>query len=133
MQILSDESFKTIKQRRRTLSQQSKEILNRWLTEHIAHPFPSVEEKQQLCDATGTTLEQVTVWFVNARARKAAQSQAQLDSASAGNVVESESEKSDAAPLTLSKRKRARRAQCFAWKSQRRILYFPTINTTSYI
>jgi hypothetical protein len=46
-------------------------VLQAWMfsPEHIAHPYPTGAEKQELADATGITLKQVTTWFMNGRKR----------------------------------------------------------------
>jgi len=55
----------------RSLPQQAKDILYKWLfsNEHFSDPFPSKEEKQELANRTGLTLNQINTWFTNARRR----------------------------------------------------------------
>lgn len=43
--------------------------LKQWLHRHSDHPYPSVDEKKQLCVATGLSLSQVSNWMINARRR----------------------------------------------------------------
>lgn len=40
-------------------------MLKAWLHRHSDHPFPSEKEKEQLCHATGLSMNQVTNWMVN--------------------------------------------------------------------
>lgn len=41
--------------------------LKQWLHRHSDHPYPSVDEKKQLCVATGLSLSQVSNWMINVR------------------------------------------------------------------
>jgi hypothetical protein len=63
----------TLKQRRggESLGKEVVAVMQTWMfsPEHIAHPYPTGTEKQELADATGLTLKQVTTWFMNARKR----------------------------------------------------------------
>lgn len=45
-------------------------LLTSWLSSHLSNPYPSPEEKQSLCDATGLTKLQLEYWFSNTRRRK---------------------------------------------------------------
>jgi hypothetical protein len=38
-----------------------------WFQTHVEHPFPSKQQKLQLCQQTGMTLKQLNKWFINAR------------------------------------------------------------------
>lgn len=60
----------TAKKRRGNLPRQVTEILRKWLSDHIEHPYPTDEEKQQLIKQTGLTLNQLSNWFINARRRR---------------------------------------------------------------
>uniref|UniRef100_A0A4X2LWK6 Meis homeobox 3 n=1 Tax=Vombatus ursinus TaxID=29139 RepID=A0A4X2LWK6_VOMUR len=44
-------------------------IMRAWLFQHLAHPYPSEEQKKQLAQDTGLTILQVNNWFINARRR----------------------------------------------------------------
>ncbi|XP_066542508.1 homeobox protein PKNOX1.1 [Hoplias malabaricus] len=44
-------------------------IMRSWLFQHIAHPYPTEEEKKQIASQTNLTLLQVNNWFINARRR----------------------------------------------------------------
>lgn len=44
-------------------------ILRTWLMSHTAHPYPTEEEKKNLCEQTNLTMNQVSNWFINARRR----------------------------------------------------------------
>uniref|UniRef100_A0A7S2HT33 Homeobox domain-containing protein n=1 Tax=Helicotheca tamesis TaxID=374047 RepID=A0A7S2HT33_9STRA len=47
------------------------EYLKSWMMspEHVAHPYPTEQEKAQIMAATGIELKQLTNWFVNNRKR----------------------------------------------------------------
>lgn len=44
------------------------DFLKDWLHRHSDHPYPSEEEKKQLCHATGLSMSQVSNWMINVRA-----------------------------------------------------------------
>ncbi len=50
----------------KTISKQ----LDQWLSSHADHPYPSGDEKSQLCKELGLTMKQLEDWFSNARRRK---------------------------------------------------------------
>lgn len=43
------------------------DFLKDWLHRHSDHPYPSEEEKKQLCNATGLSMSQVSNWMINVR------------------------------------------------------------------
>lgn len=43
------------------------DFLKDWLHRHSDHPYPSEEEKKQLCHATGLSMSQVSNWMINVR------------------------------------------------------------------
>jgi len=45
------------------------DILKVWLFEHIEYPYPTPEEKQQLCEKTNMSPTQIRNWFTNFRKR----------------------------------------------------------------
>jgi hypothetical protein len=45
------------------------DVLKNWLHRHSDHPYPSEDEKKQLCAATGLSMSQVSNWMINARRR----------------------------------------------------------------
>jgi Homeobox KN domain len=45
------------------------ETLKRWLLTHMNHPYPSDQEKLDLCEQTGIDLKRLNNWFVNNRIR----------------------------------------------------------------
>jgi len=47
------------KRRRGNLPKHVTDTLRDWLTNHVAHPYPTEEEKQQLCQITGLNMNQV--------------------------------------------------------------------------
>jgi hypothetical protein len=57
------------KKRRGNLPKSATNLLKRWLFDHLFHPYPNEEEKQQLSDATNLTTLQISNWFINARRR----------------------------------------------------------------
>ena len=44
-------------------------MLKRWVNEHLADPYPSVGEKQELANQAQLSLKQVNDWFTNFRKR----------------------------------------------------------------
>ncbi|PLW29732.1 hypothetical protein PCASD_15593 [Puccinia coronata f. sp. avenae] len=44
-------------------------ILKSWLMANTTHPYPTEEEKKNLCKETNLTMNQVSNWFINARRR----------------------------------------------------------------
>lgn len=52
------------------LSLISVRILNKWLSTHMHHPYPSVAEVESLTRQTSLSKQQVLNWFANARRRK---------------------------------------------------------------
>ncbi|MCJ1400795.1 hypothetical protein MMC11_004003 [Xylographa trunciseda] len=57
------------KRRRGNLPKTVTDTLRVWFTEHIAHPYPTEEEKQILMSQTGLSISQISNWFINARRR----------------------------------------------------------------
>ncbi|TDL23215.1 hypothetical protein BD410DRAFT_173761 [Rickenella mellea] len=55
--------------RRGKLPKPTTDFLKDWLHRHSDHPYPSEEEKKQLCNATGLSMSQVSNWMINARRR----------------------------------------------------------------
>jgi hypothetical protein len=51
--------------RRGKLPKATTELLKTWLYDHTQHPYPTEEEKRQLCAITGLTLNQVSNWMIN--------------------------------------------------------------------
>ncbi|KAG8361411.1 hypothetical protein FVEN_g730 [Fusarium venenatum] len=52
------------------LSLASVRVLNKWLTNHTHHPYPTVAEVESIIRQTGLSKQQVLNWFANARRRK---------------------------------------------------------------
>ncbi|KAJ8583892.1 kinase-like protein [Rhizopogon salebrosus TDB-379] len=59
----------TLALKRGKLPKETADYLKAWLHRHSDHPYPSEEEKKQLCHATGLTMSQVSNWMMNARRR----------------------------------------------------------------
>ncbi|KAG1763032.1 hypothetical protein EDD22DRAFT_888910 [Suillus occidentalis] len=55
--------------KRGKLPKETTDYLKAWLHRHSDHPYPSEEEKKQLCNATGLSMSQVSNWMINARRR----------------------------------------------------------------
>ena len=51
------------KRRRGNLPKSVTDLLRAWFSEHIAHPYPTEEEKQLLMDRTGLTISQVSLFI----------------------------------------------------------------------
>lgn len=56
-------------QRKRIISKGSKEILEKWYSEHQFQPYATNEEKELLAQQTGLSPQQVNVWISNKRNR----------------------------------------------------------------
>ncbi|RGP78414.1 hypothetical protein FLONG3_3550 [Fusarium longipes] len=52
------------------LSLVSVRVLNRWLSTHTHHPYPTVAEVESIIRQTGLSKQQILNWFANARRRK---------------------------------------------------------------
>ena len=59
------------KKKSTSLPPETVEYLKNWMMspEHIAHPYPTEQEKAQIMQETGIELKQLTNWFVNNRKR----------------------------------------------------------------
>lgn len=57
------------RRRRRNLSKHARAVLQEWLYAHLDNPYPSESTKEHLAARAGLRKEQVTNWFINARAR----------------------------------------------------------------
>ncbi|CAI6300252.1 unnamed protein product [Periconia digitata] len=57
------------RRRRGNLPKESTAILKEWFRHHQDSPYPTEDEKLELCRKTGLTLNQVSNWFINARRR----------------------------------------------------------------
>lgn len=53
--------------KRGKLPKPTTDFLKDWLHRHSDHPYPSEEEKKQLCAATGLSMSQVSNWMINVR------------------------------------------------------------------
>lgn len=59
------------KKKSSSLPNETVEYLKAWMMapEHIAHPYPTEQEKMQIMAVTGVEMKQLTNWFVNNRKR----------------------------------------------------------------
>lgn len=57
--------------KRGKLPKETTDFLKAWLHRHSDHPYPSEEEKKQLCHATGLSMSQVSNWMINVRSHLA--------------------------------------------------------------
>lgn len=48
------------RRRRGNLPRDTTDILKAWFSEHLAHPYPTEDEKQMLCNRTGLAMTQVS-------------------------------------------------------------------------
>ena len=55
-----DMTFQMPKKRRGNLPRDVTDMLKQWFEEHLAHPYPTEEEKQMLCRRTGLAMTQVS-------------------------------------------------------------------------
>jgi hypothetical protein len=53
--------------KRGKLPKPTTDFLKDWLHRHSDHPYPSEDEKKQLCAATGLSMSQVSNWMINVR------------------------------------------------------------------
>ncbi|XP_051869832.1 homeobox protein PKNOX1-like isoform X2 [Pristis pectinata] len=67
--VLHQDSENSPKSKRGVLPKQATNIMRSWLFQHIAHPYPTEDEKRQIASQTSLTLLQVNNWFINARRR----------------------------------------------------------------
>lgn len=42
-------------------------ILTKWFEAHIDNPYPTEEERVEICEKTGLTRKQLRVWLINSR------------------------------------------------------------------
>lgn len=60
---------KKTKGKREKTSPASQKLLKEWLFSHSRCPYPTEDDKQNLCRMTGLSLQQLNNWFINARRR----------------------------------------------------------------
>ncbi|KAJ5549852.1 Homeobox transcription factor [Penicillium sp. DV-2018c] len=80
--VMGEPSDPTTRRRRGNLPKPVTDILRAWFHEHLAHPYPSEEDKQMFMTRTGLTISQelwngrvanwmqISNWFINARRRQ---------------------------------------------------------------
>ena len=52
---------------RSNFPKERKEILIKWLNEHLDNPYPTLSEKEELMRLTGLSMNQIKVWFIDNR------------------------------------------------------------------
>ncbi|KAL1901352.1 homeodomain superfamily [Sporothrix stenoceras] len=57
------------RKRRGNLPKETTDKLRAWFSDHLHHPYPSEDEKQDLMTQTGLQMNQISNWFINARRR----------------------------------------------------------------
>ncbi|CAK7220357.1 homeodomain super [Sporothrix bragantina] len=57
------------RKRRGNLPKETTDKLRAWFADHLHHPYPSEDEKQDLMEQTGLQMNQISNWFINARRR----------------------------------------------------------------
>ncbi|KAG6011241.1 hypothetical protein E4U43_008458 [Claviceps pusilla] len=58
------------RKRRGNLPKETTDKLRAWFVEHLQHPYPTEDEKQDLMRQTGLQMNQISNWFINARRRQ---------------------------------------------------------------
>ncbi|GMR61461.1 hypothetical protein PMAYCL1PPCAC_31656, partial [Pristionchus mayeri] len=70
------------RRRRRNFTKETTEILTEWFNEHINHPYPTDEEKNDLAFQCNISVQQITNWFGNRRVRQKRQADRPLQPSS---------------------------------------------------
>lgn len=70
LNVLSRSAAHGMKPKRRLLSNESKQFLVSWFNENRNSPFPSKDQKRRFATQLDVPVEQITIWFSNARARR---------------------------------------------------------------
>lgn len=55
--------------KRGSLPKSTTNLLKAWLFDHHGHPYPTENEKQEMAQKFGLTVNQISNWFINARRR----------------------------------------------------------------
>lgn len=71
------------RKRRGNLPKDATNILKSWFANHRSQPYPTEDQKIELCQRTNLTMNQVSNWFINAR-RRAPQKEAREREANGG-------------------------------------------------
>lgn len=58
------------RKRRGNLPKETTDKLRFWFVNHLTHPYPTEDEKQELMRDTGLQMNQISNWFINARRRQ---------------------------------------------------------------
>lgn len=57
------------RKRRGNLPRDTTDKLRAWFDDHLSHPYPTEDEKQEFIRRTGLQMNQISNWFINARRR----------------------------------------------------------------
>ncbi|OAL01059.1 hypothetical protein IQ06DRAFT_136706 [Phaeosphaeriaceae sp. SRC1lsM3a] len=71
------------RKRRGNLPKDATNLLKSWFANHRSQPYPTEDQKIELCQRTNLTMNQVSNWFINAR-RRAPQKEAREREANGG-------------------------------------------------
>ncbi|KAL5120802.1 homeodomain superfamily [Pleosporales sp. CAS-2024a] len=58
------------RRRRGNLPKDATNVLKVWFQNHRQQPYPTEDQKIEMCNVTGLTMNQVSNWFINARRRQ---------------------------------------------------------------
>ncbi|CZR61271.1 uncharacterized protein PAC_11167 [Phialocephala subalpina] len=69
---MDNEGLNDAKQRKRrgNLPKETTDKLRAWFIQHLQHPYPTEDEKQDLMRQTNLQMNQISNWFINARRRQ---------------------------------------------------------------
>ncbi|KAL1602117.1 homeodomain superfamily [Nothophoma quercina] len=68
------------RKRRGNLPKEATNILKEWFAANRTSPYPSEDQKMELCRVTNLSLNQVSNWFINARRRAPQKEQRERES-----------------------------------------------------
>ena len=54
-----------LEKKRKQLPKSATDLLRNWIHQHAKHPYPTDEEKKELCAATGLSMTQLCNWMIN--------------------------------------------------------------------
>ncbi|KAK4217337.1 homeobox domain-containing protein [Rhypophila decipiens] len=93
------------RKRRGNLPKETTDKLRAWFVNHLQHPYPTEDEKQDLMRQTGLAMNQISNWFINARRRQLPtminNARAESDAMSARNASDLNAPKSGSSSATV--------------------------------